>query len=161
MVSSQSWKRPIFTRLYSSFFSAWCTDFKSVIFQKIHWAPSEVVEVKRSFSRSLRPNFGFHLVFTSFHLEFSSFWVLMPFDLGNLGDLIRGSGNFFKNYIFVFWNQCIPRKKDEACLRFLLKIFTKSVDRRGVISYELSACLLIASQWGQSPYEFVLQSVIV
>ena len=30
---------------YSSFFSAWCTDFKNVIFEKIHWAPSEVAEV--------------------------------------------------------------------------------------------------------------------
>ena len=28
---------------YSSFFSAWCTDLKNVIFEKIHWAPSEVV----------------------------------------------------------------------------------------------------------------------
>ena len=60
---------------YSSFFSPWCTDFKNVIFEKIHWAPSEVAEVKRSFSRSLGPNFGFHLVFSSFRLEFSSFWV--------------------------------------------------------------------------------------
>ena len=32
----------------SSFFSAWCTDFKNVIFEKIHWATSEVIEVKRS-----------------------------------------------------------------------------------------------------------------
>ena len=60
---------------YSSFFSAWSPDFKNVIFEKIHWAHSEVVEVKRSFSRSPRPNFGFHLIFTSFHLEFWSFWV--------------------------------------------------------------------------------------
>ena len=30
---------------YSSFFSTWCTDFKNVIFEKIHWAPSEVAEV--------------------------------------------------------------------------------------------------------------------
>ena len=34
--------------------------------------------------RSLRPNFGFHLVFTSFHLEFSLFWVSRLFDLGDL-----------------------------------------------------------------------------
>ena len=50
--------------------------------------------------RSLRPNFGFHLVFTSFHLEFLLFWVLRSFDLFNLGDLRMGSGNFFKSYIF-------------------------------------------------------------
>ena len=49
---------------YSSFFSA---DFKPMIFEKNHWAPSEVVEVKRSFSRSLRSNFGFDLVFIGFH----------------------------------------------------------------------------------------------
>ena len=61
------------TRKLSSFFSAWCPNFKNVIFKKIHWALFEVVEVKRSFSRSLRPNFGFHLVFTNFHLEFSFF----------------------------------------------------------------------------------------
>ena len=85
---------------YSSFFSAWSTDFKNVIFEKIHWASSEVVEVKRSFSRSLRPNFGFHLVLTSFDLEFSLFWVSRSFDLSDLGDLRRGSVNFFKNYIF-------------------------------------------------------------
>ena len=69
---------------YSSFFSAWCTDFKNIIFEKIHSASSEVIEVKRSFSRSPRPDFGFHLVFLSFHLEFSSFWVSRLFDLGDL-----------------------------------------------------------------------------
>ena len=40
---------------------------------------------------------GFQLVFTTFHLEFLSFSVSMNFDLG---DLRRGSGNFFKIYIF-------------------------------------------------------------
>ena len=72
---------------YSSFFSAWFTDFENIFFEKIHPATSEVVEVKRSFLRSLRPNFGFRLVFTSFHLELSSFWILRSFDLGNLSDL--------------------------------------------------------------------------
>ena len=74
--------------------------FKNVIFEKNHCAPSEVAEVKRSFSRSPRPNFGFHLVLTGFDLEFSSFWVSRSFDLSDLGDLRRGSVNFFKNYIF-------------------------------------------------------------
>ena len=32
---------------------------------------------------------GFHLVFTSFHLEFSWFWVSRLFDLGDLRDLRR------------------------------------------------------------------------
>ena len=82
---------------YSSFFSAWSTDFKNVFFEKIHWAPSEVVEVKRSFSRSLRPNFGFHLVLTSFHLEFLSFWISRLFDLGDLSVLENGSLKYFEN----------------------------------------------------------------
>ena len=85
---------------YSSFFSAWSPDSKNVIFEKICWAHSEVVEVKRSFSRSPRPKFGFHLVFTSFHLEFSPFWISRLFDLGDLSDLGKGYWIFFKNYIF-------------------------------------------------------------
>ena len=82
---------------YSSFFSAWCTDFKNVIFEKIHWTPSEAVEVKRSFSRPPRPNFGFHLVLTSFHLEFLSFWILRLFDLSNLSVLENGTRKHFEN----------------------------------------------------------------
>ena len=31
----------------SSFFSAWCTNFKNVLLKKKYWSPSEVVEVKR------------------------------------------------------------------------------------------------------------------
>ena len=84
---------------YSSFFSVLCPDLKNVFFGKIHWAPSEVLEVKRLFSRSRRPNFGFHLFLISFHLEFSLFWVSRSSDLSDLGDLRRGSENFFKNYI--------------------------------------------------------------
>ena len=64
---------------YSSFFSALCTDFKNVLFEKKilillrgRWGQEVVM---RSFSRLLRPNFGFHLVLTSFYLEFSSFWI--------------------------------------------------------------------------------------
>ena len=67
---------------------------KNVIFEKINPAPSKVIEVKRSFSRSLRPNFVFHLVFMGFYLEFSSFWVSGSFDLGNLGDLGKGKEIF-------------------------------------------------------------------
>ena len=63
---------------YSSFFSAWSTDFKNVIFEKIHWASSEVVKVKRSFLRPLRPNFGFHLVMTQLWIELWLF-VYIPF----------------------------------------------------------------------------------
>ena len=71
---------------YSSFFSAGCPDFKIEIFVKIHWAPSEVIEVKRSlrsrghFRGRWGQILGFHLVFTSFHLEFLSFWVSSSFE---------------------------------------------------------------------------------
>ena len=85
---------------YSSFFSAWCTDFKNIIFEKIHSASSEVIEVKRSFSRSPRPNFGFHLVFSSFHLEFLSFWVSRSFDLGDLSDLENPNVGDFHSWQF-------------------------------------------------------------
>ena len=85
---------------YSSFFSAWCTDFKNIIFEKIHSASSKVIEVKRSFSRSPRPNFGFHLVFLSFHLEFSSFWVSRLFDLGDLSDLENPNVGDFHSWQF-------------------------------------------------------------
>ena len=82
---------------YSSFFSAWSPDFKKVIFEKNCWANFEVVEVKRSFSRSQRPNFGFHLVLTSFHLEISSFGISRLFDLGNLSVLENGTQTHFEN----------------------------------------------------------------
>ena len=86
-----------------------------------------MIEVKRSFSRSPRPNFGFHLVSTSFDLEFFSFWNLRSFDLSNLGVLRIGSVNFFK-----FLKSVHSKEKDEACLSFLVNIFTKSVHRGGV-----------------------------
>ena len=115
---------------YSSFLSAWCTDFKNVIFEKIHWATSEVIEVKRSLLRSLRPNFGFHLVLTNFHLEFSSFWIWRLFDLGNLSVLRRSPGNFFKNNIFKI--SAFQRKR-WGMSQLYFKIFTKPLHRGGVI----------------------------
>ena len=69
----------------------------NVFFEKNHWALSEVLEVKKSFSRSPRPNFEFHLVFTSFHLEFLSFWISRLFDLGDLSVLENGSLKYFEN----------------------------------------------------------------
>ena len=54
---------------YSSIFPAWSTDLKNVTFEKIHWPPSEVIEVKRSFSRLLRPNFRSHLFFTGLKIK--------------------------------------------------------------------------------------------
>ena len=68
-----------------------------------------------------RPNFGFHLVFTSFHLEFWSFWISRSFDLGDLV-VLR----------ITFLKSVHSKEKDEACLGFLVNIFTKSVHRGGV-----------------------------
>ena len=104
-ISGSSWEKWATARLtsftrepsYSSFFSAWSTDFKNLFFEKIHWALSEVVEVKRSFSRSMRPNFGFHLVLTSFYLEFLSYWILRLFYLGDLSVLKNGTRKHFEN----------------------------------------------------------------
>ena len=36
------------------------------------------------------PNFGFHLVLTNFHIEFSSIWISRLFDLGDLNGLENG-----------------------------------------------------------------------
>jgi hypothetical protein len=55
---------------------------------------------------------------------------LRSFDLGDLGDLRRGSGIFFKNYIFEI---SAYKERDEACLSFLVKIFTKFLHRGGVL----------------------------
>ena len=108
---------------YSSFFSVLCPDLKNVFFGKIHWAPSKVLEVKRPFSRSRRPNFGFHLFLVSFGLEISSFWVSRLFvlgDIGDIGDLKKSPVNVFKNYIFeisvIYWSKCTV----ECAIRLIL-----------------------------------------
>ena len=113
---------------YSSFFSVLFPDLKNVFFGKIHWAPSEILEVKRPFSRSLRPNFGFHLFLMGFHLEFSLFWVSRSFDLS---DLRRGSGNFFKNYIFEIsaFQQKKMRYVTASWSKFSLNLSTEEVWR--------------------------------
>jgi hypothetical protein len=41
--------------------------------------------------------FGFHLVLTSFHLEFSSFWISRLFELSDLNGLKNGTRKYFKN----------------------------------------------------------------
>ena len=85
---------------YSSSFLAWYTDFTYVTYEKIHWPPSKVVEVKKSFWRSLRPNFVFVFVFMSFHLEFSSYLFSMKIQHRSsfgLNSLKNGSVKYFKN----------------------------------------------------------------
>ena len=109
-----------------------CPDLKNVFFGKIHRAPSEVPEVKRQFSRSRRPNFGFHLFLMSFHLEFLLFRDSRLFDLGDLGNLRRGSGNF--------WNQCVPMKKMRY-VTFSLNLST-SLNNKNSISFSYIKLLL-------------------
>ena len=70
----------------------------------------------------------------SFHLEFALFWVSRTFDLGDFGDFgdfRRGSGNYFKTYIFEI--SACSNVKDEVCHSFLVEIFTKSLHRGGVL----------------------------
>ena len=76
--------------------------------------------VKRSFSRSLRPNFEFHV---SMKFEHRSSFAL--------GDLRRGSGIFSK---VTFLKSVHSKEKDEACLGVVVKFFTKSLHRGGVMN---------------------------
>ena len=78
---------------HASSFSLECTNFKNVTFEKIPWAPSEVTEVAEV-KQPQNPK------------QRKSKWKLVKtrwnpkFDLGDLSNLRRGSGNFFKSYIF-------------------------------------------------------------
>ena len=77
-------------------------DLENVFFGKIHWAhPFRGRQGQEAILRLWRPNFGFHLFFMSFHLEFSLFWVSRLFDLSNLGNLKKK---------LHLWNQCLPMK---------------------------------------------------
>ena len=103
-----------------------------------------MVEVKSSFSKSLRPNFGFHLVFTSFHLEFWSFWVSRLF---MTSVTLEGAQGFFSKIAFLKSVDC--KEKDEVCLNFLVK-FSPNVHRGEVSCYnfknphEMSSCFFTA-----------------
>ena len=77
---------------------------------------------------------SFELEVTSFHLEFLSFWVSRLLDLGNLGVYRMGPGIFSK---ITFLKSVHSKEKDEACISFLVNIFTKSVHRKGVIEKKL------------------------
>ena len=114
---------------YSSFFSVLCPDLKNVFFEKIHWAPSEILEVKRPFSRSRRPNFGFHLFFNGFSfrifviLSFEVVWPQRP------RRPQKGLREFFQK--LHFWNQCVPTKKmryvTASWSKFSLNLSTEEV----------------------------------
>ena len=114
---------------YSSFFSVLCPDLKNVFFGKIHRAPSEILEVKRPFSRSPRPNFGFHLFLMGFHLEFSLFCVWGRLTSATLATSEGAQGIFSK---ITFLISVCSNEKDVVCHSFVVKIFTKSLHRGGV-----------------------------
>ena len=73
-----------------------CISTLSSLFEKFHLAPSEVIEVKNSFSRSWRPSFVFHLVFTRISVVFSfdEFWPRLP------GRPRKGVREFFQKIQF-------------------------------------------------------------
>ena len=80
---------------YSSFFSAWCSDFKNVIFEKIHLAHSEVVEV-------------------IFEVAEAKFWISSSFD--------RFSFRIFVVLGFeVVWPQW-PRRPQKGLSEFFQKL---------------------------------------
>ena len=107
-----------------------CPDLKNVFFRKIHWAPSEILEVKRPFSRSRRRNFGFHLgILNEFPfrifiiLSFEVVWPQRP------QRPQKGLREFFQK--LHFWNQCVPTKKMRYVTalwsKFSLNLFTEEV----------------------------------
>ena len=79
--------------------------------------------------RSLGPNFAFHLVFTSFHIDFLLFLVSMKFEHRSTFDL-GALRDFFSQITFL--KSVHSKEKHEACIGFVVKIFTKSLHRGGV-----------------------------
>ena len=94
---------------YSSFFSAWSPDFKNVIFEKIHLAHSEVVEVAEVIFEVAEAKFWISSSFYKFSfrifviLDFEVVWPRRPRRPQN------GPSECFQKLHFL--NQCIQRKK--------------------------------------------------
>ena len=96
----QFYKSFLFVLIYTKkcwYFKVTSSDFITILQQQNF----EIIsQNNKKAKKKLRPNFAFHQVFTSFHLEFLSFWISRSFDLGDLGVLRMGPVNVFKNYIF-------------------------------------------------------------
>ena len=60
---------------YRSFFSVLCPDLKNVFFEKNQWAPFEILEVKRLFSRSQRPNLWISSIFSGFSPSLRTLYI--------------------------------------------------------------------------------------
>ena len=109
-----------------------CTDFDNLIFEKKITEPlPRSLRWRAHFRGRWGQILDFICFFTSFRLEFLSFWGSRLFALSDLGDLRRGSVIFFLK--LHLWTQCTPRKKMRHV--FPVKIFTKSVHRGGVSAY--------------------------
>ena len=72
-----------------------------------------------------------HQIFVSFLLEFSLFWVSRSLTSATLATSEGAQGIFSKN---TFLKSVRSNKKDEVCHSFLVKTFTKSLNRGGVKS---------------------------
>ena len=84
----------------------------------------EWTEHSHTVKKSLSPFRGPQGQEAIFEVAEAKFWISSIFN-----DLKRGSGIFFKNYIFEI---SAFQQKDEVCHSFLVKLFTKSLHRGGV-----------------------------
>ena len=112
---------------YSSFFSVLCPDLKNVFFGKIHWAPSEILEVAEAIFEVAEAKFWISSIFNRFSfrifviLSFEVIWPQWP------RRPQKGLREFFQK--LHFWNQCVPTKKMRYVTALWSKIFTKSLHR--------------------------------
>ena len=104
---------------YSSFFSVLCPVLKNVFFGKIHWAPSEILEVIEAIFEVAEAKFWISSIFNGFSfrifviLSFEVVWPQRP------RRPQKGLREFFQK--LHFWNQCIPRKEMWYVSTFLSK----------------------------------------
>ena len=114
---------------YSSFFSVLCPDLKNVFFGKIHWAPSEILEVAEAIFEVAEAKFWISSIFNGFSfrifviLSFEVVWPQRP------RRPQKGLREFFQK--LHFWNQCVPTKKmryvTASWSKFSLNLFTEEV----------------------------------
>ena len=94
---------------YSSFFSVLCPDLKNVFFGKIHWAPSEILEVAEAIFEVAEAKIWISSIFDEFSfriftiLSFEVVWPQRP------RRPQKGPSEFFQK--LHFWNQCVQTKK--------------------------------------------------
>ena len=113
--------------------------------KKNHWAPFKVVEVKKSFLRSLRPNFGFHLLFMGFDLKIS---VVLGFD--DLGNLRRPRVENFNSWHFLTFSTNWHFSHKGLMGFKKIMIVKKQCDVLGIYSFGVK--WVIASRSKRSPF---------